>query len=117
MLDLTKYEAKAYELGADHAKAVASWVIDGNTSQESIRRVVALLDDGADLDDYLPRMPNLSGEYADDLTPAGLARAVTGLGGDDLTDDEVDAMADAYEAGVADTFEAECERILRAAVH
>ena len=34
MLDLTKYEAEAYELGAEHARNAASWVVDGNTKRE-----------------------------------------------------------------------------------
>lgn len=111
---MTDYERQAYELGAEHARNAASWVIDGNTSTDAIRRVVALLDEGADIDDYLPRAPNLSGEYADDLTPL---RLVTEITGDSVDPDPIiDGISDAYEAGVSETFSAECERILRAAL-
>lgn len=67
-------------------------------------------------EEYLPREPNLSGEFADDLTPVGLVRVVTGEHIDDIQPEVADAIADAYEAGVSDTFEPECERILRAAL-
>jgi hypothetical protein len=115
--DIDQYEQEAYELGVEHARNAASWVIDGNTSHEAIARVVALLDEGDDLDDYLPRRPNLSGEYADELTPGELAAEITDLDSDDPHFDELaDILADAYERGVGETFEAECERILRAAL-
>jgi hypothetical protein len=116
--DIEQYEQEAYELGVEHARNAASWVIDGNTSQEHIARAVAVLDEGDPaLDDYLPRRPNLSGEYADELTPGELAAEITGLDSDDPHFDELaDILADAYERGVDETFEAECERILRAAL-
>jgi hypothetical protein len=115
--DIEQYKQEAYALGCEHAQARASWVIDGNTPHEHIARVVALLDEGDDLDDYLPRRPNLSGEYADELTPGMLAAEITNLDSDDPHFDELaDILADAYEHGVDETFEAECERILRAAL-
>lgn len=127
MQDIEKYEAAARDLGIEHARNAASWVVDGNTPQDAIRRVVKLLDAGDDLSDYVPREPNLSGEYADDLTPIRLYEQVTGeshnaaedaagLGYETLVGSVVDALADAYEAGVSETFQVECERILRAAL-
>jgi hypothetical protein len=114
--DIKQYEQEAYELGAEHAANAASWIIDGNTPHECVVRVVALLDEGDDLDDYLPRRPNLSGEYTDDLTPGELAAKITDLdSGDPHFDELAGILADAYERGVDETFEAECERILRAA--
>jgi len=114
MEDFEKYEREAYELGAEHARIAASWV-DGNTSHDAIVRVVAMLDAGdPEAYDYLPREPNLSGEWADDLTPL---RLVTEIAGDEIDPDPIiDAVCEAYERGVSDTFEPECERILRAAV-
>lgn len=35
--NMTDHERRAYDLGIEHAKATASWVIDGNTSQEHTR--------------------------------------------------------------------------------
>jgi hypothetical protein len=115
---IEQYEQEAYELGVEHARNVASWIIDGNTPHEYVVRVVAMLDAGDPaIDDHLPRRPNLSGEYADDLTPGMLAAEITDLDSDDPHFDELaDTLADAYERGVSETFETECERILRAAL-
>jgi hypothetical protein len=113
-------EHEAYELGVQHAKAAASWCVDGNTSAEHVARMVEMFDAGdPQLWDYLPVMPNLSGEYADDLTPRSLAASITGAGWDGYVNGvapDTDALADAYEAGVSDTFESECERIIREAL-
>lgn len=122
----TTHEAEAYALGVEHAKNAASWVIDGNTKREAIPAVLALMDDGDPrADDYLPARPNLSGEWVDDLTPRSLYERIVGelpAEGDEGLDFEtlhgstLDRIADAYEAGVLDTFEVECERILRDAI-
>ncbi len=117
----TTHEQKAYELGVEHATNAASWTIEGTTKREAIPAVLAMLDDGDPrADDYLPRRPDLSGEWADGLTPASLAREVgldaDAFGASDDASAEIDAACDAYEAGVTATFEPECERILRAAV-
>jgi hypothetical protein len=120
----TTYEQTAYELGCEHARNSASWAIDGNTSQEHIARLLGMLDAGdPQVWDFLPIAPNLSGEYADDLTPNKLADDLFGHGwcpdfyapeGEDAA--RMDALCDAYEEGVTDTFGFECERILRDAL-
>jgi hypothetical protein len=118
----TEHEREAFELGAAAGIAAASWVADGNTSPEHYARVLAMTDDGdPQASDYLPAIPNLSGEWADAPTPHTLYREITGNDpADRISEDEdadgeiVDAIADAWEAGVASTFESECERILRA---
>lgn len=124
----TPHEQQAYELGAEHARNAASWIVDGNTKTEFIPAVLKMMDDGDPaVESYLPARPNLSGEWADDLTPQTLYERITerdhadaerdaGLGYETLVGSVIDALADAYEAGVADTFESECERILRAAL-
>lgn len=118
-------EQCAYSLGRDVALAAASWVIDGNTDVDHVRRVVAMLDAGdPSVTDYLPPRPNLSGEWADDPTPQSLAADVLGAdyathgynAPDFLPAEQVDTIAEAFEQGVADAFEPECERILRAAL-
>ena len=65
--------ARATELGADAGRAAASWVFDGNTSDATYREVLRGLEDidPMILDQF--NVPNLSGEYADDPTPASLA--------------------------------------------
>ena len=102
----------AADLGAEHAKAAATWTVDGNTKPEAVARVLELIDEGDDVDDYLPRRPNLSGEYADDLTPARLA-AELGIDPDD--GELVEAACDAYDDAVAEHFAPACEAELRAA--
>jgi len=110
-----EYNQAAYAKGEDAALAAASWVIDGNTSQEHIRRMVKWFDDGdPQLDQFLPAYPNLSGEMADGLTPSKLVDEL--IGDVSLDDDVINEICDAFEEGVADHFRPECERILRAAV-
>jgi hypothetical protein len=118
MDDLTQYENEAREMGRQAGINAASWVIDGNTTLFHIERMVAMYDEGdPEYHDYLPTRPNLSGEWADDPTPGTLAYEITGLDSDYPGFDQiVDAIADAWEAGVDETFEVECERILRAAL-
>jgi hypothetical protein len=118
------HEQAAYELGVEHARNAASWIIDGNTRREFIPVVLEMMENGDPAaDEYLPAMPNLSGEWADDLTPNRLADDIFGHGwcpdfyapeGEDA--ERMDALCDAYEQGVADTFQPECERILREAI-
>jgi hypothetical protein len=61
--------------------------------------------------------PDLSGEWADAPTPDSLYREIIGepllVANDAAVRDEI---ADAWEAGVSDTFGPECERILRGAL-
>jgi hypothetical protein len=117
MDNLTQYENEAREMGRQAGIAAASWVIDGNTSQEHIQRMVKMLDDGdPEFYDWI-NPPNLSGEWADDPTPGTLAYEITDLDSDYPGFDQiVDAIADAWEAGVEEVFDVECERILRAAL-
>jgi hypothetical protein len=65
--------------------------------------------------------PTCRGEWADDLTPLSLAYRVMGDAVDESSFEVpsaeiIDAIADAFERGVDDTFQVECERILRATV-
>lgn len=128
MTDLSKYEAEAHALGVAAAKTAASWCVDGNTDPEHYARLVRMMDEGApELSDYLPQRPNLSGEWADAPTPYSLYEQVTGLDHSEENDaaglayetlvgSVVDAIANAWEAGVAETFETECERLIREAI-
>lgn len=111
-----QWEAEAYEMGVSAAKAAATWCVDGNTKHEAIVALVKMMDDGDPaVDDYLPARPGLSGEWADDPTPVSLARDI--MGDDYRTDDPmVDALADAYERGVSETFYEACEAEYRRAV-
>lgn len=108
----------AIQLGREAGERAGEWAADGNTSAESARAVLALMDDGDPRAwDFLPPVPNLSGEWADDPTPRSIFEEVEGRGIDaDDPDDivRVDGCADAWETGVQETFESACEAALRA---
>ena len=109
------YKQQAYAKGEDAAKAAASWVIDGNTPQDHIRRMVKWMDEGDPCySDHLPRRPNLSGEWGNELTPHSLVNEICGL--TNCPPEMADEITEAFDEGVADHFEPECERILRAAI-
>lgn len=98
--------AEAYDLGKARAANEASWYFDGNTPEESIRRILTGIRDGdPEIMDSIGRAP-LSGEWADDYGIADLARD---FGGEDDSDD-LDALADAYEAGYWENISLEVER-------
>ena len=110
--DLASWTRQAHADGVQAAEAAASWAADGNSDTDAIRETLRLMDDGDPMaDDRLPAYPTLSGEWADDPTPLSLARDITGL--DDPPDDVIDALADAWEAGVSETFSVACEAEMR----
>lgn len=111
-------KAEAHALGVAAAQTAATWTVDGDMSQKDIERRIEMLDAGDPaVWDLLPTMPNLSGEWADDPTPLSIARSVLGTDVDDQDLFDVEAeLADAWETGVAETFEAACEAELRRAV-
>lgn len=95
------YEAalkEAAELGRNAGGAAASWVIDGNTDIETIRALHQGLEDGdpAVLDSL--RVPDLSGEYADAMTPAKLAEEL----GFEYDDPDYSEIADDIETAWMD---------------
>lgn len=125
MTERTDHELAAYQRGVQDAIAAASWVTDGNATPEHYARLLAMFDEGAaELSDCLPTEPNLSGEWADSPTPQSLAADILGAdwethgynAPDFLPSAKVDALASAYEEGVSDTFQPECERLLRDAI-
>ncbi len=108
---------QAREEGRQAGRNAASWVLDGNATQEHVTRMIAMLENGdPEAFVYLPTLPNLSGEFAGDPTQRTVAEQVTGMIATDIDPDLVDAIATAWEEGVAETFEQECERLLRAAL-
>jgi hypothetical protein len=103
------YVRQARYLGHDAAMAAASWLEMSECDAASI------LDDcdPAVLDNYEP--PNLSGEWADSETPTSLARDVLGPHAT-ATDDEADAIADAWceavDAAWSDALQAHALRVV-----
>lgn len=122
------YLAEASELGRDAGRAAASWIVDGNTDTAQIPGILKMLDDGDPrADDYMPRRPDLSGEWGGDPTPLSIAREITGkspryvLAGErdprdgDPSPELIEALAKAWEEGVDETFSEACESELRKA--
>jgi hypothetical protein len=112
-----KWESEAQSRGGSDARGAATWTVDGNTGWAHARKVLTMIQDGDPaVDDCLPRRPDLSGEFADELTPDRLAEEVTGQDAGDIEDELVDRLATAYEYGVSETFEHAVERELMLAV-
>jgi hypothetical protein len=110
---LEDWSEDAREFGRDAARNAATWITDGNDSDESRRRKLELIEDGR-LDEIM-RAPNLSGEYADDLTSARLYEQITGRDAHaDMSFDAdsygplMDSLSDAYEEGVSERVEDAC---------
>jgi hypothetical protein len=104
--NLTYYAA---DIGRSHGTTAAQWAFDGNTDDETYRRVLAGIEDGDPeiLDAY--RVPDLSGDYTVD----DLVREL-GLGGAaDGHDADLGTVCGAYRQAAGDAFWREAERIAR----
>jgi hypothetical protein len=104
---------RAAELGREAGLAAASWAFDGNTTDETYRRVLEGLDEGDPAVYDLFRLPNLSGEFADDPTPQTLADELEvgdlyRAGAIDM-----DEECTAWEVAASDAFWQEVERVAR----
>lgn len=105
---MTEIERKAAEIGGRHGRNAAGWVFDGNTSEETYRRVLKGIDDGDPevMDAY--RAPDLSGEFADSYSEDDLAEE---LDTDRDTYDGWDEAANAYSDAAGASFWSEVERL------
>ena len=101
---------KAAEQGEDDGRAAASWIFDGNTSDETYRQILAGIEDGdPEVMDSLP-VPDLSGEWADRMTATELLDMVGG------TEDEATDVFEAYEVAFSRAVTDEAESAARRAV-
>jgi hypothetical protein len=92
----------ARQLGTEHGQNAGTWVIDGNTDDEAIRRIVNGHNDGDP--EILDMQPSpLSGEFADDPTPRDIL-AQFGIDGDDFAADEYDYLLGEFEAGYSEGY-------------
>lgn len=105
-----KIIAAATELGATDGRAAATWVFDGNTSDETWTEARRALDEGdpAAWDAY---SSPLSGEWADGLTPTALMEQ---LGVEDATDEATDEACTAYEQAHSEAWADEIDRAIAA---
>jgi hypothetical protein len=103
---LDRWVGDAIERGREDAKSAATWVADGNSEPDAIRQTLQGIEDGDPMTyDLLPPAPNLSGEWADSLTPLSLAREITGSEPPLWL---IDELAEAYEVGVGEAWEDAC---------
>lgn len=102
MLNLDDVLERAEQEGHEHGVAAGSWVVDGNTSEESARRLLQGIEDGdPEVMDELPSAP-LSGEYADGLLPRDVLGWYDLDEEHDAADDVLRAFEDGYSRGVVD---------------
>lgn len=100
--------ATATTLGTEAGKAAASWVFDGNTTDETYRQFLAWHEAGDPLvDQFAPATGWLSGEWADTRTPQSLL-AECGAG-----DEDEEAVLTAYEEAADTAYWQELERVAR----
>lgn len=113
--------ARAHALGVEAAQAAATWAADGNSEPAGVRRLLELIEAGdPQASDLLPPMPDLSGEWADGMTPGRLYEETTGRDahGDstwnhDAYQEVLEELCEAFETGVSETFEDACVAELR----
>lgn len=92
-------EERAYNLGYAHGQSNASWVWDGNTTQETYEEFLRLYDEGDIPDVYLPPDP-LSGEWAGESITELLGAEFPELTSDDADVDYWNSdILTAYEVG------------------
>jgi|SRR5581483_5811624 len=92
----------AEESGYRAGVAAGSWVLDGNSTEETARHLLAGIEDGdPEVLDSLPSSP-LSGEWAGSLLPADVLAEVGIRENDPVSDDVLSAFEDGYSRGVVD---------------
>lgn len=81
--------------GRAMGEAVGTWAATSDTPQETIRAILKAWEEGdPDLLDLLPEIPTLSGEWADECTPIGLASDILDLDGGLIDDIAIDALSE-----------------------
>lgn len=105
-----RWERLAADLGKSHARNTASWITDGNESDESRRYKLKMIGEGDPLmDTVLPEQPNLGGEWADEYDADKLIEEVTGRQAVNVDHDDREAIVNAWETSVNEHFVPACE--------
>lgn len=100
----------AAALGASHAHTAATWVTDGNESDESRAQKLKYIQEGDPaMYQYLPRRPDLSGELSDSYDAATLIEEVTGRNAEDVDHEDRETIVGAWENAVDEHFVSACE--------
>lgn len=107
-----KCVADMRKAGTAAGKAAATWLIDGNSTPEDVRRMLIGWDEG---DPAAPSAPcPLSGEWADEPTLRDWVECETDADPDSLEPEELDELASAFEDAYAEAWQLEAERSARA---
>jgi hypothetical protein len=106
------------EEGREAGRAAGSWAADGNTDPDHADLVLTMMRDGVpEAYDYLPTLPDLSGELADSPTVRSLAENLGLADALDACPELGDEIAELWEEGRDETFEPTCEAELIAALN
>lgn len=98
--------------GADDGRAAGSWVVDGNTSDETCRAILQGIEDGdPETLDYLPA-PRTGGEYADDPTWSQILEEEECDDSDDGRADLFDVYCEAFQSAVEDRVSRDCRAVV-----
>jgi hypothetical protein len=109
----TAAEREAERLGREYGTDGGSWVVDGNTSTETLRAIIDASEEGEFYDRIVPELSGpLSGEFADGYT---LGRLSDELGVDEESDEFGD-LCSIFEDAYYQAFEDEAVRSARASM-
>lgn len=110
MSTMSDLDARVRALASEHGKNVASWRFDGNTNASEHAECVRMDEEGDPAwDDTFGARAPLSGEWADELTPA----ALTGALSIDADSDLADEACKIYEATYYEAYRDEVLRVAR----
>lgn len=102
----------AHKFGHRAGVAAGSWIIDGNTDEETATWYLFGIESGdPEVLDSLPSCP-LSGEWAGSLLPADVLAEHGIRENDPVSDDVLSAFEDGYSAGVVEEVERAARAIL-----
>lgn len=98
--------------GARAGKAAGGWIADGNTSEESLRALLKMWDEG---DPAAPVPPSpFSGEWAGDPSLEEVIDAETDIDVETIDPEEVSELGDAFEEEYCQAWHDEAERTVKA---
>lgn len=110
------WELQAKKDGRIAGEAAASW-LEIEDDAAACKMLLAIVEGDPRMDEFMPRTPDLSGEYADDPTPRTVWKDITGYELDDAetTDEQelVDRVCEAWLEEASSQMQAMVELRLR----